>query len=395
MLHYLQPEPIPELFILGQQYKDDTRTPKMDLGLGVFCDAHGNTPIFSAVKKAERYITDTETTKTYRPLTGHPGFRDTFTQLVLGDSIDSKRMASCATPGGTGAFRMLLVLIHKIHPDATLWIPNVTWVNHISQAQDVGLAIKKYAYYNQDTMSLDFDGLQSDLARAKPNDVVLLHGCCHNPSGADLTMAQWQDLTVFLKQHGLLPMIDIAYQGFGEDLETDAQGMRYMVQHSQETYILASGSKNFGLYRERVGIAITVSSPDTAPIAQSHMATISRLMWSMPPEHGAKIIDVILRSPDLRMEWSTELDDMRAYIKGLRTHLSDTFRKHTNTHDFDFLVQQNGMFSMLPITPQQVQRLKDAYAIYMLPTGRASIASMKADLIEYFVTSYLAVIHNR
>ena len=394
MLENLQSQPIPELFTLVQQYAEDTRSLKMDLGLGMFCNADGITPIFSAVKKAESRITDTEITKAYGSLTGNAQFRKSFGALVLGDDFDFSRVASAATPGGTGALYMLLNIIHGAHPNATIWIPNVTWVNHQTQAEKIGLKVKPYTYYNATANALDFHTIKSDLNTVKSHDVVLVHGCCQNPSGIDLSPLQWQELTAFFNDKGVTPMIDIAYQGFATGLDEDAQGMRYMVTHSPQSFVLVSGSKNFGLYKERIGLAMVISNPTTAPITQSHLAQISRLCWSMPPDHGAKVIDTILCDAHLRAEWSAELDDMRAYVKQLRTQLRDTFHTYTNSQDFHFLTEQNGMFSLLPITAEQTVQLKKEYAIYMLPSGRTSIASIKADLIEYFVKSFLAVTRN-
>lgn len=391
MLENLNHHPIPALFVITQQYKQDPRPNKMDLGLGVYVNKQGITPILNVVKTAEQRIVDQQQTKTYQPLTGHPEFRQSFAKVILGNSVPTSHIATCLTAGGTGALRILFELVQKSNPNATVWIPNLTWANHETICDDVNVQVKSYRYYHRPTGSLDFDGMMADIKSAQPNDVILLHGCCHNPTGVDLSPEQWHTLTEFVLNKNLLPIVDIAYQGFGDGLDQDAYGLRHMASKVPELMIGGSGSKNFGLYRDRVGLAIVVSTPDKHEKINSNMALISRNIWSMAPDHGAEVINTILSDPHLTQQWHQELTDMRHHIKELRHQLAQTFKTRTNSDNFDFISRQNGMFITLPITPEQTETLQSEYAIYMLPSGRISIASMKPEQMGYFVESFVAV----
>ncbi len=392
MLKNLTPQPIPTLFRLVLEYKADNRSPKMDLGLGVYCDAQGNTPIFEAVKHAEKYLLTTQKTKTYQPLTGHPEFAESFSRLVLGDTIPFDRIATATATGGTGALRILYELIKLSKPDAAIWIPDVTWLNHQPMAEDVGLTVKTYRYYDTQNCSVNFNGMCMDVQTAQPEDIILLHGCCHNPCGADMTPDQWETITQIIQNHNLTPLIDMAYQGFGQSLDADADGARYMAQHLPQILVAATASKNFGLYRDRIGLAMVVgANADIKSLVQGNLALLCRLNFSMGPDHGAAVVHTILSDADLTAQWQTELQSMQVRITALRHQLRDTFYAQTKSDTFHFLTKQQGMFSMLPLTAKQVAQLKDDYAIYMLPNGRISIASMQPDLMPYFVEAVTQV----
>ena len=304
------PEQAPDKIIaLMGLFAADTRESKIDLGVGVYKDSEGKTPIMRAVKAAERQLVENQTSKSYVGLLGDLEFCAVMRDLVLGDTIDPSRVVAAQTPGGTGAIRQLYEMVRLANPDATIWMSDPTWPNHPAIAKSMGIGFETYPYLSAETLEVDFDAMMAGLAAAKEGDIVLLHGCCHNPTGANLSLEQWAAVTDFMKAAKLVPMIDIAYQGFGDGLDEDAAGVRLMAGQMPETLIAASCSKNFGVYRDRVGVMMAVTSSEaSAALAKGAMASVNRLNYSFPPDHGAKVVQMVMTDAALRADWQAELE---------------------------------------------------------------------------------------
>ncbi|MEM8554738.1 MAG: amino acid aminotransferase, partial [Pseudomonadota bacterium] len=355
MFAALPVQPEDKILRLMGLFKADTRTDKIDLGVGVYKNAEGFTPIMGAVKTAERQLWDVETTKTYVALAGAPEYNDAMVDLVLGDGVPRETVASVATPGGTGAVRQGFEMARMGNPDVTVWASAPTWGNHLSILRHLGIPAKTYRYFDADTGSVDFDGMMADLKSAAPGDVILLHGCCHNPTGANITLDQWQSVVDILLDRGLTPMIDVAYQGFGDGLQEDAAGLRLVASSCPETIIAASCSKNFGVYRERAGILMAVSKDGAqTALAQKTMAHLNRQAYSFPPDHGARLVSMVLTDAKLRADWEAELESVRLGMLDLREQLAAELKRETNSERFDFLARHRGMFSMLGLTEAQI-----------------------------------------
>ena len=389
--------PADAIMALMQQCKADPRADKVDLGVGVYKDVAGTVPIMRAVKTAEAQIFDEETSKTYVGTTGRVGFRDHVLDLVLGADHPvrgSGRIASSQAAGGSGALRLGAQLAYAASPKATVWVSTPTWANHIPLIGSTGLKLDTYPYYNRETLGVDFDDMLAHLdENAKPGDMVLLHGCCHNPTGADLSPAQWDEIVPFLNERKLIPFIDLAYLGLGQGLEEDGYGLRLTVRDCPEVMFTVSASKNFGLYKERVGL-LGVVCADTAHTAavQSQLGAIQRTLISMPPDHGAQIVERILGDGDLRRLWMDELGEMRGRIRNLRQLLSEALDVQGTKHIARAVTNQNGMFSMLPVTTEQAVRLRDDHAIYMTNSGRVNIAGANVSNIPAVADALLTVL---
>ncbi len=370
-------KPDPILTIMAA-FREDKRSDKIDLSVGVYKDEAGGTPIVAALREAEVRLHAAQQTKTYLGPLGDVGFNDLMRDLVFGADADKARIRTAQTPGGCGALRLLADLIAAARPDATVHIPDPTWVNHEPLLASSGLRLKTYAYFDRAGGGVRFDDMIRDLAVAKRGDVVLLHGCCHNPTGADLDMAQWKSIGTLMLDRGLFPLIDLAYQGLGFGLEEDAAPVRHLASIMPEMAVAASCSKNFAVYRDRVGAAfILASSAAAADVAGAKLATIGRGMWSMPPDHGAASVKIVLEDAGLRANWKTELDGMRERIQMLRANLASELTRLTNA-DFSFVTRQTGMFSCLPLSEGQAQRLRDDKGVYLLPDGRINVAGLNA-----------------
>jgi len=377
MLTNLTPQPADKILQLMQKFREDPRTDKIDLGVGIYKDASGGTPVMRAIKEAEKRLWEVETTKKYTALAGDPAYGDAMVDLVLGAAVPRDRVAAAATPGGTGAIRQAVELIKMASPDATIWLSNPTWPNHPSIINYVGMKMAEYRYFDDATRGVDFDGMMADLAGVKAGDVVLLHGCCHNPTGANLNMAQWAEVVESLQKTGAVPFIDIAYQGFGDGLEEDAAAVRLVASSLPETIIAASCSKNFGIYRERTGVLMTVSQDaGNKPLAQSTLAFLNRQNYSFPPDHGARLVTMILQDKVLRDDWMEELENVRLGMLALRTQLAGELQRLSGSDRFGFLAQHRGMFSRLGATPEQVERLRAEHGIYMIGDSRMNIAGL-------------------
>ena len=376
MLSNLQPQAPDSILKLIEEFKADTRQGKIDLGVGVYKDPQGVTPVMRAVKAAEQRIWETQTTKAYTGLAGEPDYRNAMARMVLKD-VPSDRLASLATVGGTGAIRQALELARLANPGLTVYVSNPTWPNHLSIMKFMGLPFVEYRYFDAATRGVDFDGLKADIAKAGKGDIVLLHGCCHNPTGANLSMEQWDEVAGILEKSGAIPLIDLAYQGFGDGLEEDAAATRMIAARLPEVLIAASCSKNFGIYRERTGILFALAENTAArDLAQGSMAFLNRQNYSFPPDHGARIVSTILSDDALRADWAAELEEVRNTMLGLRSQLASELRDLSGSDRFDFIGQHRGMFSRLGATPEQVQKLKSDAAIYMVGDSRLNIAGL-------------------
>ncbi|WP_347268774.1 amino acid aminotransferase [Paracoccus sp. (in: a-proteobacteria)] len=377
MLGNLKPQSPDKILALMGEFRADPRQGKIDLGVGVYKDATGHTPIMRAVLAAERLMLETETTKSYSALSGEADFHQAMGDLILGPGRRPETTATLATVGGTGAIRQALELARMANPDLRVFVSDPTWPNHVSIMQFMGLPVTSYRYFDAATRGVDFEGLKADISAAKRGDVVLLHGCCHNPTGANLTLAQWAEVATILERTGALPLIDLAYQGFGDGLEEDAAGTRLVASHLPEVLVAASCSKNFGIYRERTGCLLALCTDSaTQELAQGAMAFLNRQTYSFPPFHGAKIVATVLNTPELRADWMAELEAVRSGMLKLREQLTSELRALSGSDRFDFVAHHRGMFSRLGATPEQVRRVKDEFAIYMVGDSRINIAGL-------------------
>ncbi len=391
MFDQLKAQPQDKILQLIALYRDDPRETKIDLGVGVYKDATGLTPVMRAVKAAEKKLWETETTKTYTGLAGEPAYNAALSGMILGTAVPMDRVASVATPGGTGAIRQALELIRLAAPDATVWISNPTWPNHPSIIKYLGMKLAEYRYFDADTRGIDFAGLMADLATVKSGDVVLLHGCCHNPTGANLDAGQWDQVIDLLARNGAIPFVDLAYQGFGDGLEEDAAATRKIVARFPEVLIAASCSKNFGIYRERTGILIGIGPEGGKGVLQGNLNFLNRQNYSFPPDHGARLVTMILEDATLRADWMAELEEVRLNMLGLRQSLADELRRATNSDRFDFVATHRGMFSRLGLTEDQVIRLRDEHGIYMVGDSRINIAGLNARTVPILAAAIAQV----
>ncbi len=378
MLEALKPQAQDQILQLIQMYKDDPRATKIDLGVGVYKDATGLTPVMRAVKAAEKKLWETEVTKTYTGLAGEPAFNLAAARMILGDAVPMDRVASVATPGGTGAIRQALELIKLASPEATVWLSNPTWPNHPSIIKYLGMKMADYRYFDSETRGVDFAGMIDDLGRVAPGDVVLLHGCCHNPTGANLNAVEWAAVADVLAKRGAIPFIDLAYQGFGDGLEEDAAATRMIAARFAQVLIAASCSKNFGIYRERTGILIALSDAVQRTVVQGNLAFLNRQNFSFPPDHGARLVTMILEDDALRADWRAELEEVRLNMLSLRQGLADALRDATGSDRYGFVAQHRGMFSRLGLSPEQVATLRVDHGIYIVGDSRINIAGLNA-----------------
>ncbi|MCF1707737.1 aspartate/tyrosine/aromatic aminotransferase [Tabrizicola sp. J26] len=381
MFEALKPQAQDKILALIQMFRDDPRDGKIDLGVGVYKDATGLTPVMRAVKAAEKKLWEEEKTKTYTGLAGEPAFHAAMIDLILDGTVPHDRVAAVATPGGTGAVRQALELIRLASPHATVWISDPTWPNHPSIIRYLGMPMAEYRYFDAATRGLDFDGMMADLAKVKAGDVVLLHGCCHNPTGANPTPDQWARIADLLAEKGAVPLVDLAYQGFGDGLDEDAAATRLIAKRLPEVLIAASCSKNFGIYRERTGILLAVGDAAGKATVQANLAFLNRQNYSFPPDHGARLVTMILTDPSLRTMWKEELEEVRLNMLGLRRQLAEELRRLTNSDRFDFIANHRGMFSRIGATPEEVERLRVERGIYMVGDSRLNIAGLNAETV--------------
>ncbi len=393
MLNNLKPLPADKILMLSGLFRADERSTKIDLGVGVYKDASGHTPIMRAVKKAEKQLWETEDTKTYTSLPGDAGFHKVMADLVLADSVDHARLSACATPGGTGAIHNVCETIKMANPKATIWVSNPTWGNHLSIMKHLGIKFETYDYFDEATCAIDFNGMMASLQNVQAGDVVLLHGCCHNPTGANLNQTQWNAVADLIQEKAAMPFIDIAYQGFGDGLDADAYGVRLLAGKFDEMMIAASCSKNFGVYRERTGIVLAISADaEAAKITQGTLAHMNRQNFSFPPDHGARLVTMVLSDPELRADWQAELEEVRSGMLVLRQMLADALRAETDSDRFGFITEHRGMFSRLGLSKDQVMVLRDTHAIYMVDDSRINIAGLNATNVPVIAKAVASVI---
>jgi aromatic-amino-acid transaminase len=390
MFETLKAQPADKILALMQMFKEDPRADKIDLGVGVYKDATGLTPVMHAIKDAEKLLWEQETTKTYVALAGDPAFSDAMINLVLSDAVSRSHVAAVATPGGTGAVRQAFELVKMANPDVRVFVSDPTWPNHLSILKHLDIPVVSYRYFDAETRGVDFDGMMTDLAGAKAGDVILLHGCCHNPTGANLNITQWGEVIALLQSSGATPMIDIAYQGFGDGLDEDAEATRLVASSVPETIIAASCSKNFGIYRERTGLLMVVSQDAGAhTMNQGTLAYLNRQNFSFPPDHGARLVTMVLNDPKLRTDWVKELEDVRLSMLGLRQSLADELQRLSGSDRFVFLAQHRGMFSRLGTSPDKVELLRERHGIYMVGDSRLNIAGLNAKTIPILAAAII------
>ena len=392
MLNALKEQPADKIVALLQMFREDPRENKIDLGVGVYKNAEGVTPVMRAVKAAEEAIWKSQTTKAYTGLAGDPDYAEALSSLVLGPARDASRLSAAATPGGTGAVRQAIDLVRFSGAGATIWISDPTWPNHVTILKHLGVPSKTYRYFDRATGGLDFGGLMEDLDAIKAGDVVLLHGCCHNPSGANPTLEQWGQIASLLEAKGATPFVDIAYQGFGDGLDQDAAGVRLLAERSPEMLIAASCSKNFGIYRERTGLLMAISADSkTKPVVQGNLNHLNRQNYSFTPDHGARIVTTILNDDALRADWAAELEEVRLGMLDLRTALATELRQRTNSDAYDFVGEHRGMFSLLGISPEKVLQLREEHGIYMVGDSRINVAGLNAKTVPILAEALVAV----
>ena len=392
----IEAAPADPILGLGEAFKAETRSNKVNLGIGVYKDAKGNTPIPKAVKEAETRLLANENSKNYLTIDGVAAYNAETQKLLFGadsEIIASKRVKTAQSLGGTGALRIAAEFVKRQTGAKNVWISAPTWPNHNAIFKAVGINIRDYRYYDKASHGLDWDGLIADLSQTEAGDVVLLHGCCHNPTGIDPTPEQWETLAKMSAEKGWLPLFDFAYQGFAHGLEEDAYGLRAFAKLNKELLVASSYSKNFGMYNERVGaFTVVAADADTANRAFSQVKTIIRTLYSNPASHGGNTVAMVLQDAELKAQWVAELDEMRARIKEMRQKFVDLLKEKGAQQDFDFIVKQNGMFSFSGLTPEQVDRLKDEFAIYAVRSGRINIAGITADNIDYLCESIVKVL---
>ncbi len=377
-------------------FRADPDPHKVDLGVGVYRDAHGNTPVLESVRAAESALLARQTTKTYVGPAGNPGFNQSMEQLVLGaahPALAANRVRSVQTPGGCGALRLGAELIRAAAPEAVVHVSTPTWANHTPLLAGSGLKLERYPYFDARTGGVQFQAMMAALERLPAGAVVLLHASCHNPTGADLSQAQWRELLALVKRRQLLPFIDMAYQGLGEGIEADAYGVRLFCAELPEVLCAVSCSKNFGLYRERTGsLHLLSASPAAADAALTQLVRIARGIWSMPPDHGAAIVQAILCDSVLRGQWVAELEAMRRRIEELRLEVVQQLSRYCPQRDFGFIARQRGMFSFFGIDVLQVHLLRERHHVYMTDDSRINIAGLRHENLEYFTRAVAEVL---
>ncbi len=381
--------------ILGliAEHRNDSRPDKIDLGVGVYRTSEGVTPVLDVVKKAEQILIDTQVSKSYIGTAGAADFNAAMQALVFGDDAPDERLTTIQSPGGSGSLRVAASLILRAAPDVTVWASEPTWANHIPLLGGAGLKLKSYPYYDTDKHVIRIDEMLATLRSLPAGDVVLLHACCHNPSGLDPSIDEWAAITEVVVERGLVPFIDMAYQGFAKDLDADAHAVRYMAARVPEMIVSSSCSKNFGLYRDRVG-TLTILSGDSEAreIVDSQVNNVVRTIYSVPPDHGAAVVSLIIRDSGLRGDWLIELATMRGRLQKMRGLLSDALEEQAPGHDFSHLRRAVGMFCFLGVSAEQVAKLKQDYGVYMTDSSRINVAGITRDNVSYLAEAIAATL---
>ena len=393
MFETLKPAPADAILGLITEHKDDPRPQKIDLGVGVFRTAEGETPVLDVVKIAEQRLVDTQSSKAYIGTAGDPSFNAAMQALTFADAVDTDRLMTIQAPGGSGSLRVAASLILRARPDATVWVSDPTWANHIPLLGGAGLTLKPYPYYDTEKHVIRIDEMLETLRQVPAGDLVLLHACCHNPSGLDPSEHEWRAITDVIVERELVPFIDMAYQGFSESLDADAFAVRHIAGLVPEMIVTNSCSKNFGLYRDRVGtlsiLTADIASRDTV---FSQVNNVVRTIYSVPPDHGAVVVATILNDAELKAAWRVELATMRARLREMRVLLNDALKARAPEHDFSHLVRAVGMFCFLGVTADQVARLKKDYGVYMVDSSRINTAGITAHNVNYLADAIAAVL---
>lgn len=386
MFQSIEAAPVDPILGLTDAYKEDPNPKKINLGVGVYQDEQGVTPVLDSVLEATRRVTATEKTKSYLPIPGAPEYGAAVQRLMFGEGsevVESGRAVTAHTPGGTGALRVVGDFLKQNLPDATLWLTDPTWVNHPAIFAAAGVPTRSFPYFNPKTNSLAFESMLESLASVPAGDAVLLHGCCHNPSGIDPTPDEWRRVADLLAERGVLPIVDFAYQGFGDGVEQDAAGLREVGRPEAELIVCSSFSKNFGLYRERVGaVTFVAADRETRDRVASQMKRVIRTNYSNPPAHGAALVSTILQDADLTRQWEGEVAAMRDRINGMRGLLVAKLAEHRAEGDFSFIQRQRGMFSFSGLTRQQVDLLREKHSIYIVGSGRINVAGVTPENVD-------------
>lgn len=396
MFESLKPAAVDPILGLMAAFREDPRDNKIDLGVGVYQDDRGRTPVMEAVKRAESKLMELEQTKSYQGIAGDAEYNSRMLQLMFGEDhsiLSSGRIKTLQAPGGSGALRVGAEVIKRARPEAKLWVGVPTWPNHIPLLGGAGFEIEEYPYYDMQSRQINSELMMETLRKVPAGDVVLLHGCCHNPTGADLTNAQWDEIAEIALERGFIPFIDTAYQGLGDGLEEDAYGMRTMAAKLPEIVIASSCSKNFGLYRERTGsITFITQTAEQATVVAAQAMTVARQLYSMPPAHGALLVSLILGDEELSSDWKAELEEVRLRIKSMRTLLADSIQDNAQGMDFSHIKRQNGMFSFLGVKPEHLVRLREEFGIYIVSSTRINLAGINSSNINYLAESIKEVL---
>lgn len=389
----LEPAKPDAIIGLIAEYRSDPRDNKVDLGIGVYRNAAGETPILASVKRAEQQLFETQATKAYIGSAGPADFNAAMRDITFAGTAPDERIAMLQTPGGSGSLRVAAGLILRARPGASIWVGEPTWANHVPLLGGAGLAMNMHRYYDSQTRGLDLDGMLQSLSEVPKGDIVLLHACCHNPTGVDPDETQWRAIADVIVERELFPLIDMAYQGFGAGLDEDAFVVRHLADRVPEMIICNSCSKNFGLYRDRVGaLLVLATDAEARDVVQSQANNLVRTIYSMPPDHGAAVVAIILGDDELRGTWRSEVEEMRARLHDMRALLQEALKNAAPNHDFSHLVRANGMFSFLGISTDQVNRLKKDYGVYMVGSSRINVAGITSDNVNYLAESIAAVL---
>lgn len=396
MFETIQAAPPDSILGLTDAFKKDPNPQKVNLGVGVYKDESGRTPILPSVKQAEAYLLENEASKTYLPINGIPEFITATQAMLFGpdhEIVASGRAATAQTPGGTGALRVAADFIVTMMPGKRIWMSTPTWANHPHIFTSAGLETASYPYFDPETRGVDFEAMLAALKTIPEGDILLLHTCCHNPTGVDLSLDQWAQVAAVVQERNLLPLLDFAYQGFAEGLNKDAAGLRTLAGSGADMIIASSYSKNFGLYDERVG-AVTMVTPnaDAAAAVLSQIKKRIRANYSNPPAHGGYIVSTVLNDPDLRAQWEGEVTAMRNRIRDMRHLLVETLNEKGVEQDFDFITRQRGMFSYSGLTPEQVAALRDKYSVYIVGSGRINVAGLTPTNMDYLCDAIAEVL---
>lgn len=396
MFQSIERRPPDPILGLSAAYKNDTNPKKVDLGVGVYKDEAGNCPVMTAVKKAEAQLLEIEDSKSYIAQAGPDLFLRHTLGLLFGEQhevVRDKRTSVVLAPGGSGALRVAAEFITRSAPGTRVLVSDPTWNNHMPLLGSAGLKVETYPYYDYAKHSIRFDEMMSRIGEAKKGDLVLIHGCCHNPCGADLSHEQWEAVAEAALRQGFTPFIDLAYQGLGDGLEADVYGLRLLASRLPELVVASSYSKNFGVYRERTGaVSILTETAQASEAVQSQVVSTAREMYSVPPTHGATLVGMILEDAALRTEWDAELTVMRDRINGLRAQLVARLQERGVARDFSFIQQEKGMFSFLGLSPEQVKRLINEFSIYLVGSSRINVAGINQSNIDYLVDAIAAVL---